>query len=116
MQAVEAASRAGIVVVVSAGNYGTNPTTGLVGYAGITSPGNAPSAITVGAVSAQDTVARGDDRDRQLQLARADVVRRARPSRTSSRPAPSWSSNAAKNGTLYANYPGAASSAATTSS
>src|SRR6185503_4551533 len=62
VQAVQAASRAGIVVVVSAGNYGTNSTTGEVGYAGITSPGNAPSAITVGAVSAQDTVSRDDDR------------------------------------------------------
>ena len=49
MQAVEAAVRAGIVVVVAAGNNGVNPATGQVGYAGITSPGNAPSAITVGA-------------------------------------------------------------------
>src|SRR5207244_3016879 len=57
VQAVQAASRAGLVVVVSAGNYGTNTTTGLVGYAGITSPGNAPSALTVGAASAQDTIA-----------------------------------------------------------
>ena len=45
VQAVEAAVRAGIVVVVSAGNIGTNSTTGLVGYGGITSPGNARSAI-----------------------------------------------------------------------
>jgi len=44
--AVEAAVRRGIVVVVSAGNHGTNATTGEVGYGGITSPGNAPSAIT----------------------------------------------------------------------
>ncbi len=49
VQAVEAATRAGIVVIASAGNYGTNQETGQVGYAGITSPGNAPSAITVGA-------------------------------------------------------------------
>ena len=49
VQAVEAAVDAGIVVVVSAGNVGMNPTTGQIGYAGITSPGNAPSAITVGA-------------------------------------------------------------------
>src|SRR5439155_2803663 len=39
-----------------------NPTTVLPGYAGITSPGNAPSAITSGAVSIQNTVPRGDDR------------------------------------------------------
>ena len=35
VQAVEAASRAGIVVVVSAGNVGVNPQTGQVGYGGI---------------------------------------------------------------------------------
>src|SRR6185503_1479819 len=62
VQAVERASRAGVIVVAAAGNYGTNPTTGLPGYAGITSPGNAPSAITVGAVKTLDTVVRSDDR------------------------------------------------------
>ena len=62
VQAVEAAVRAGIVVVVAAGNYGTNPTTGATGYAGIASPGNAPSAITVGAANAAGTVSRQDDR------------------------------------------------------
>lgn len=62
VQAVERASRAGVIVVVAAGNLGTNPTTGLPGYAGITSPGNAPSAITVGAARTDDTISRGDDR------------------------------------------------------
>jgi subtilisin family serine protease len=47
VQAVEAAVRAGIVVVASAGNFGKNPDTGVEGYGGITSPGNAASAITV---------------------------------------------------------------------
>ena len=61
VQAVEAAVRAHIVVVVSAGNYGTNPFTSQVGYAGISSPGNARSAITVGAIKTFDTAARGDD-------------------------------------------------------
>jgi serine protease AprX len=61
VQAVEAASRAGIVVVAAAGNFGRNPTTGVAGYGGITSPGNAESAITVGAVDTQDTVSRLDD-------------------------------------------------------
>ncbi len=61
VQAVEAAVRAGIVVVTSAGNNGVNPTTGLVGYAGISSPGNAPSAITAGAMKTQDTTTRTDD-------------------------------------------------------
>jgi serine protease AprX len=62
VQAVERASRAGVIVVVAAGNYGKNPSTGLPGYGGITSPGNAPSAITVGAVRTDDTVSRSDDR------------------------------------------------------
>jgi serine protease AprX len=62
VQAVEAAVRAGIVVVVAAGNRGTNPQNGLPGYAGITSPGNAPSAITVGAASGGETQERTDDR------------------------------------------------------
>jgi len=61
VQAVEAAVRAGIVVVTSAGNMGKNPVTGQVGYAGISSPGNAPSAITVGAMKTQDTTTRADD-------------------------------------------------------
>ena len=60
--AVEAAVRAGIVVVAAAGNYGANPSTGLAGYAGLASPGNAPSAITVGAAVSGTTVERGDDR------------------------------------------------------
>ena len=61
VQAVEAAVRAGIVVVTSAGNFGINSKTGLHGYAGITSPGNAPSALTIGAFEDQGTVGRGDD-------------------------------------------------------
>ena len=62
VRAVESAVRAGIVVVAAAGNYGTNPSTGMAGYAGLASPGNAPSAITVGAAIAGTTVERGDDR------------------------------------------------------
>jgi len=62
VRSVEAAVRAGIVVVVAAGNNGTNPSTGQVGYAGIASPGNAPSALTVGAASNAGTVERADDR------------------------------------------------------
>ena len=61
VQAVESAVRAGLIVVVSAGNVGVNPDTGLVGYAGVTSPGNAPSAITVGAVNTNGTVTHADD-------------------------------------------------------
>ena len=62
VQAVEAAVRAGIVVVTSGGNYGVSPATGLPGYAGILSPGNAPSAITVGSVKSFETKTRTDDR------------------------------------------------------
>jgi serine protease AprX len=62
VQAVEAASRAGIVVVASAGNFGADPATGQVGYGGITSPGDAPSAITVGSVDINGTVSRLDDK------------------------------------------------------
>src|SRR4030095_10559924 len=52
----------GIVVVVSSGNNGVSPLTGLPAYAGILSPGNAPSAITVGAEKTFDTNSRPDDR------------------------------------------------------
>jgi serine protease AprX len=62
VQAVEHAVRSGLTVVVSAGNFGTNRTTGKVGYAGIASPGNAPSGISVGSVRTLDTIAREDDR------------------------------------------------------
>jgi serine protease AprX len=61
VQAVEALSRKGIIMVVAAGNWGRNPSTGLPAYAGITSPGNAPSALTVGAVDTNQTVTRTDD-------------------------------------------------------
>jgi serine protease AprX len=62
VQAVEAAVRAGIVVVASGGNSGVSPVTGLPGYAGILSPSNARSAITVGSVKTFETNARTDDR------------------------------------------------------
>jgi serine protease AprX len=61
VRAVEDAVREGIVVVTSAGNYGISQETGEVGYAGITSPGNAPSAITVGAIDTQQTADHSDD-------------------------------------------------------
>ena len=48
VQVVERATRAGIVVVASAGNHGVT-NNGELGFAGTTYPGNAPSAITVGA-------------------------------------------------------------------
>jgi serine protease AprX len=104
VQAVERASRAGIIVVAAAGNLGKNPETGLPGYAGITSPGNAPSAITVGAVKTNDTVVRGDDRVPDYSSAgptwydaflKPDILA----------PGHNIVANAAKRGTLYQNYP-----------
>jgi serine protease AprX len=61
VRAVEDATRAGIIVVAASGNHGMNQETGQIGYAGITSPGNAPSAITVGALDMHETVDRSDD-------------------------------------------------------
>jgi len=56
-RAVAAAVRKGIVVVVAGGNDGRVGT----GFGTITSPGNAPSAITVGAMDDLDTVPLDDD-------------------------------------------------------
>ena len=50
-QAVEAAWSSGIVVVVAAGNAGRNVAGSLPLYGTITSPGNDPYVITVGATS-----------------------------------------------------------------
>ncbi len=61
-QAVESAWKAGIVVVVAAGNNGRDNSAGNFGYGTITAPGNSPSAITVGAMNTQGTPNRGDDR------------------------------------------------------
>ncbi|HET7159292.1 MAG TPA: S8 family serine peptidase, partial [Burkholderiales bacterium] len=62
VQAVEHASRMGLTVVVSVGNFGMNPKNGHSGYAGIASPANAPSALSVGATRTFNTVTRVDDR------------------------------------------------------
>jgi len=61
VQGVEKASAAGLIVVTSAGNFGQQKN-GDEGYTGITSPGNAPSAITVGAADTFNTTSRADDR------------------------------------------------------
>lgn len=59
-QAVLQATSAGIVVIASAGNAGkTADGTPILG--GITSPGNSPYAITVGAINTKSTVNRSDD-------------------------------------------------------
>jgi serine protease AprX len=56
-RAVAAAVRRGVVVVVAAGNDGEVGT----GFGTVTSPGNDPAAITVGATDDQDTVPLTDD-------------------------------------------------------
>src|SRR6266849_2349331 len=54
--AVAAAWKSGIVVVVAAGNLGRN------GYGTVLSPGNSPYAITVGAMKTEGTAGKNDDR------------------------------------------------------
>jgi len=104
VQAVEAAVRSGLIVVASAGNYGTNPTTGVAGYAGIASPGNAPSAITVGAANTRGTDQRADDQVAEFSsrgpswydgIAKPDVVA----------PGVNLLSNEAAGSTLATDYP-----------
>jgi serine protease AprX len=58
--AVDRAVKAGIVVITSAGNYGVT-STGAPILGGITSPGNSPAAITVGALDTKGTADRSDD-------------------------------------------------------
>ena len=59
-QAVARAVQAGVVVVASAGNYGVT-STGEPVLGGISSPGNSPYAITVGAIDTVGTTTRSDD-------------------------------------------------------
>src|SRR5688500_2815301 len=61
VRAVEKATQAGIIVVASAGNNGVDEN-GEIGYGGVTSPGNAPSALTVGAADHNGTITRDDDK------------------------------------------------------
>ena len=59
-QAVERAVNAGMVVVAAAGNFGKTAD-GKAVVGGIVSPGNAPSALTVGASNTRGTAQRSDD-------------------------------------------------------
>lgn len=58
--AARRAVNAGIVVVAAAGNVGAGPNGGAQ-YGGITSPGNAPWVLTVGAASHEGTSPRSND-------------------------------------------------------
>ncbi len=60
-QAVEAAWLNGITVIVAAGNEGRLNVAHTQGYGTITSPGNDPLAITVGAINTQSQADRSDD-------------------------------------------------------
>lgn len=59
--AVEKAWKAGIVVVVAAGNLGRDNSLGTQGYATITAPANDPYVITVGATRQVGRTKREDD-------------------------------------------------------
>ena len=77
---------------------------GLPGYAGITSPGNAPSAITVGALQTGTTVSRSDDRIPEYSSAGLtwyDAM--VKPDFVA--PGRNIVSIGASNGALYRNYP-----------
>ncbi|MGB6688870.1 MAG: S8 family peptidase, partial [Terracidiphilus sp.] len=60
-QAVQAAWKAGIVVVVAAGNDGRDLSLNPEGYGTINSPGNDPYALTVGAMNTEFTPQINDD-------------------------------------------------------
>ena len=60
-QAVEQAWKAGIVVVVAAGNDGRDLALSPEGYGTIEAPGNDPYVITVGAANTNNTAALNDD-------------------------------------------------------
>ena len=60
-QAVESAWKAGIIVVVAAGNNGRDNSMGTHGFATIGAPANDPAVITVGATRTKDTETRVDD-------------------------------------------------------
>ncbi|MFN7917289.1 MAG: S8 family serine peptidase [Vicinamibacterales bacterium] len=59
-EAVERAVSNGLIVVAAAGNFGQTKD-GKTIFGGITSPGNDPAAITVGAVDQHGTAKRSDD-------------------------------------------------------
>ena len=67
-QAVEQAWKAGIAVVVAAGNEGRDNSVGNQGYGTITAPGNDPFVITVGAMNTRGSRSPYRDHSRQLQF------------------------------------------------
>lgn len=83
--AVEKAWRAGIVVVAAAGNEGRNNSKKTSGYGTISSPGNDPLVITVGAAKTRGTTSRSDDAIASYSSkgpTLLDRIRQARPRRS----------------------------------
>ena len=74
-QAVQRAVDAGLVVVAAAGNLGKTAD-GRAVVGGVISPGNAPGALTVGAVNTRATAAAVGRRDGDLQFAGPERLRR----------------------------------------
>ena len=102
VQAVERATRAGLIVVVSSGNAHVAGVEGAPDVSDVTSPGTAPSAITVGAIDTRGTVSRTDDavagyssRGSSEGIQKPDVAA----------PGANLVSNAAQGSWLYAEYP-----------
>ena len=105
-QAVEAAWRAGIVVVAAAGNKGRNNNGGINGYGTIEAPGNDPYVITVGAMKTMGTPQPQRRPDGQLQFERADPLRPYREARSGgSRQSSSRPSLTSTTATLFTQYP-----------
>ena len=83
-QAVEQAWKAGIVVVVAAGNAGRDQNLNSEGYGTIEAPGNDPYVITVGAMNTEQTPGLGDDVIASIQLQRGPAfIDQSQRSRTS---------------------------------
>ena len=77
-QAVEAAWKSGIVVVVAAGNYGRLSVNGSNGFGTVTAPGNDPYVLTVGATKSNGSSSPAAETNGQLQLEGAHDLRSRR--------------------------------------
>lgn len=96
---------AGIVVVTAAGNHGRTAR-GAVQHGGITSPGNAPWVLTVGAADHRMTDARGDDAIAGFSSRGPTLIDRAmKPDLVA--PGVGIESLADASSTIYALHPGA---------
>jgi serine protease AprX len=104
VQAVNAAVRAGIVVIASAGNVGKNPDTGNAWYGGILSPGNSPAVITVGSVDTNGSPTLADDTI-PLYSSRGPARFTNVPKPDLAAPGQNLVATAALHGSMYAKHP-----------